>query len=109
LQRAEKGFADRNLFLALSWSFMQRGDLAEARGAAERAAYLFPDHLMPELLLGEIYHTLGNEGASREALARCIRRDTFIKSPEVERVARDAEALWIRLYGLPLPSRRRSD
>jgi hypothetical protein len=59
---------------------------------------MFPDHLAPSLLLGEIYYLQGDREAARKALRRCVERRTRVQSADVARIADDARRLWNRLF-----------
>lgn len=89
---------DRNLLLSLGYAHLRRGDLDSAQHYAIRVTRMFPDHITPYLLLGEVYHELGDHPASKAALARCINRETRIQSPAVARVAAGARELWDRFF-----------
>jgi O-antigen ligase len=98
LKRALRTFNDRNIYLSLSYTNLLQKNHEEAEKYAITALKMFPDHLAPHLLLGEIEYFLGNFQRSRNSLMKCINKDTRIQSAEVEQIARDAERLWRKFY-----------
>ena len=98
LKKALDNFNDRNLHLSLAYANLRNHQYEIAEKQAIRALKMFPDHLAPHLLLGEIYYYLGNFNRSKFSLMKCINKDTRIRSAEVEQIARDAQRLWRKFY-----------
>jgi tetratricopeptide (TPR) repeat protein len=98
LKKSLSNFNDRNIYLSLSYAYLRLHQLSEAENFAVKALSMFPDHLAPHLLLGEIYYYKGDFKKSKASLKKCIYRDTFIKSQDVEIIARDAAVLWKNFY-----------
>lgn len=98
MDQASMKIRDRNLSLSLAWSWLRQGDPEQALYHAHKAAFWFPDHLAPHLLLGEIYYELGEYEKSKYALLRCIHRQTTIQSNEVRRISREARQKWETWY-----------
>lgn len=98
LHKAQKTFNDRNIYLSMSYAYLHMKNYAEAARTTKIALAMFPDHLTPHLLLGEIYFALGDTIQSKASLRKCIRRETHIQSNDVMQVSEDAQALWRRLY-----------
>lgn len=98
MEQATKLIRDRNLYLSLSNAWMDKNNYLKAGVYAEKARRMFPDHLGPHLLLGEIYYELGKYEASQKSLLRCIHRHTSVQSDEVKQIAEEARELWNRLY-----------
>jgi O-antigen ligase len=99
LEQARGGFRDRNLELALSIAYLRLGELELAEAHALNALRMYPAHLAPHLILGEIYFEQGRFAESQAALRRCIERQSRVQTSDVYRVAVDATILWDRLYG----------
>jgi O-antigen polymerase len=99
LQQARQWYNDRNMYLCLSQGYLGLGQYADAKKYALIALSMFPDQLAPHLLLGQIYHEMGDIKDSKESLRKCIRGDTSIRSDEVEQIGSDAENLWREYYG----------
>lgn len=98
MELATMKIRDRNLSLSLAWAWLMQEDPEQALYHAHKAAYWFPDHLAPHLLLGEIYYELGEYEKSKDALLRCIHRQTTIQSNEVRRISREARKMWETWY-----------
>lgn len=99
MKKAVTGFADRNLYLSLSYALMNTNEIDEAIYYAEKVRAAFPDHLSPHLLLGELYYIKGDYERSRSSLLKCIHRETRVQSRDVEQIAHEARLLWDRYYG----------
>ena len=98
LDKATDNFNDRNLHLSLAYANLRNHQYEIAEKHTLTALKMFPDHLAPHLLLGEIYYYLGNFNRSKYSLMKCINKDTHIESAEVEQIARDAQRLWKKFY-----------
>lgn len=99
LNQAKKDFNDRNIYLMESYANLKLKKYEEAEHLAKQALRMFPDHLAPHLLLGEIYYHLDEIEKSKSSLRKCITMETHIISHEVEQISRDAEAYWRNTYG----------
>jgi tetratricopeptide (TPR) repeat protein len=99
LKESLKNHTDKNIYLSLARVCVKLKDYNEAEKYALTVLSMFPDHLLPHLLLGEIYYYQGKILESKESLRRCINRQTRIKSNDVLFVAYAAENLWKKYYG----------
>jgi O-antigen polymerase len=99
LEESKKYFNDRNIYLSGAYAHMKLGDLKEAEVSALTALKMFPTHLAPHLLLGEIYYYLGDIKQSKTSLMKCINEEIEIKSVETRQISEDARDLWNRFYG----------
>jgi O-antigen ligase len=99
LRRAERNFNDRNLQLSMSYAYLKLKNYPKAAYHANKALAMFPDHLAPHLLLGEIYFYMGALKKSRYSLKKCIHSETKIKSSETLQIKRDALNLWQKFFG----------
>ena len=97
--QAKKHFNDRNIYLTEAYALMRLQDFEQAKEKALRTLEMFPTHLAPHLLLGEIYYYLGDFALSKAALQKCIDEEIDIKSVETKQISEDAEKLWEELYG----------
>lgn len=100
LNEAKKDFNDRNIYLSESYGNLKLKKYSEAERLAQNALRMFPDHLAPHLLLGEIYYYMGKIKESKLSLQKCINLDTNIISPEVSKISKEAQNLWTSLYGV---------
>jgi O-antigen polymerase len=98
LQQAQQWFNDRNIYISMSYAYLQTGNYTEAERQAKIAASMFPDQLAPDILLGEIYFHQGRKEESKRMLLKCIRSETDVQSADVQRISADAKALWNRFY-----------
>lgn len=96
---SKKHFNDRNIYLSEAYGLMKLEKYAEAEKSATTALSMFPIHLAPHLLLGEIYYHLGQEELSKASLSKCINEDIEIKSVETKQISEDARELWQEFYG----------
>jgi O-antigen ligase len=96
---SKKYFNDRNIYLSEAYGLMKLEKYAEAEESVTTALSMFPTHLAPHLLLGEIYFYLGEIEDSKASLQKCIIENTPIKSPETKQISEDALILWERFYG----------
>jgi O-antigen ligase len=99
LEESLETFTERNIFLSLSFTALKMKDYKNAEQYAHMASFMFPDHLMPYLLLGEIFFYKNEILFSKGCLQRCINRQTRIQSVDVMHIARQAKKLWEKLYG----------
>lgn len=99
LNQAKKDFNDRNIYLSESYANIQLKKYKEAEALAKQALSMFPDHLAPHLLLGEIYYYKGEIGQSKTSLEKCINMKTSNISPGVEQISREAREFWRKKYG----------
>ena len=99
LEKSLQNFNDRNIYLSLSYANLKLRNFNKAENYAKVALSMFPDHLAPHLLLGEIYYKQGKNSESRVSLQKCINRRTHIQSEDVIQIACDAKRLWEKLYG----------
>lgn len=104
LNEAKKDFNDKNIYLSESYANIQLKIFKEAERLAKRALSMFPSHLAPHLLLGEIYYELGEIELSKSSLLKCINEDISIKSPETKQISIDAEKYWNNEFG-QIPAR----
>lgn len=99
LKKSLETFNDRNIYLSLAYGYMKLRDYTLAEQYAKKALSMFPDHLAPHQLLGEIYFYQGNFKLSKESLERCIKKKTKIKSESVKQISDESKKLWERFYG----------
>lgn len=98
LERALEDGGGPGVRLVLTDAYLGRSMLDLAQRHAEFYLSAFPDQLRPRLLLGRVYLARGEHDRARDELARCIRRETRVRSMAVEAVAREAEAIWEANY-----------
>ena len=99
LEAALTSYNDRNLHLSLAIAEMRQGNYAKARSHASMGLAMFPDHLAPHLILGEIYYYEGDTERSKKELLICINLETQIFSNDTFLIQRNAEQLWEEFYG----------
>ena len=99
LERAKEDFNDRNIYLSEGLANIRFGNYREAEKNVLIALDMFPTHLAPHLLLGEIYYELGEFEKSKESLMKCITEDISVKSVETKQIVSDAKAYWLSRYG----------
>lgn len=98
LEKSLSSFSDRNIYLSMSYAYMKLYDLKKAEKYAVIALSMFPDHLAPHLLLGQIYFKMNEFDKSKYALRKCINLETNARSTEVMNIKRDAQKLWSRYF-----------
>lgn len=96
---SKKYFNDRNIYLSEAYGLIKLEKYAEAEESASTALSMFPTHLAPHLLLGEIYYYLGGIDLSKESLRKCINENIEFKSVETKQISGDARELWQEFYG----------
>jgi O-antigen ligase len=94
-----ENYTERNIFLSLSFAALRMKNYKDAEQYAQTSSYMFPDHLMPYLLLGEIFFYQNKIIFSKVCLQKCINRQTRIQSVEVMQISRKAKELWEKFYG----------
>lgn len=99
LNESLENYNDRNIYLSLSRAYFKQGRLDRAEMEAKTALSMFPDHLAPHLLLGEIYFYRSEFTKSKNSLMKCIKAKTTIKSNLVTKIQNDAINLWRIFYG----------
>ena len=99
LNEAKKDFNDKNIYLTESYANIQLKNFKEAERLAKKALSMFPTHLAPHLLLGEIYYEQGRMEESKASLLKCIKEEISIKSPETKQISKDAKQYWKEKYG----------
>ncbi len=99
LEKSLKNFNDRNIYLSKSYAYLKLYDLHKAEKQAKIALSMFPDHLAPHLLLGQIYYKMNDIKRSKRSLLKCIKMETKIKSRMVSQIQVDAQRLWWKYYG----------
>ncbi len=99
LNEAKKDFNDKNIYLTESYANIQLGNFDKAEQLSLTALSMYPTHLAPHLLLGEIYYEEGKIEESKTSLLKCIKEDIFFKSPETKQISKDAKQYWIHKYG----------
>jgi len=99
LKESLANFNDKNVYLSLSYAYLHLKNYDEAEKYARIALSMFPDHLAPHLLLGEIYYYQGKIEDSKVSLKKCINRQTTVQSDDIIQIASDARQLWERFYG----------
>jgi len=99
LEHALKNFNDRNIYLSRSLAFTELKQYGKAEENAHTALSMFPDHLAPHLLLGEIYHYTKLENKSKESLLKCIKQKTTVQSDQTKQISEDAAEMWKKFYG----------
>jgi O-antigen ligase len=103
LHRARKCFNDRNLQLSLAFGYLGLRNYSEAEKHAIFAARMFPDHLAPKLILGEVFLRKGNIEDAKRYLATCILEQTVRKSDDTKQISIDATNLWEQFIQEPVP------
>lgn len=98
INESKKNFNDRNIYLSESYGLIQLEKFEEAKEKALVVLAMFPAHLAPHLLLGEIYYNLGDIELSKESLKKCITEDIEIKSIETKQISEEAKELWERFH-----------
>jgi len=98
LNKSRLNFNDRNIYLSLALAYTRLKEYEKAIKYAEVAHNMFPDHLAPYLILGEIYYYTGDYEKSKKSLIKCINRDTYIQSTDITQISMDARNLWERFY-----------
>ncbi len=98
INKSKKHFSDRNIYLSESYALLKLKKYEQAKQSAFTALSMFPTHLAPHLLLGEIYYYLGDTEQSKIALLKCINEEIEIKSIETKQISEDAKYLWEGLY-----------
>ena len=98
LQSSLKNYNDRKIYLSLSLGCLRTGNHIKAEKHAKRALAMFPDHLAPHLLLGQIYFKTGQYEKSRAELQKCINEETSRKSEKTAQIKREAQYLWQIYY-----------
>jgi len=99
LKESLENFNDKNIYLSLGYAYLHLKNYDEAEKYARIVLSMFPDHLAPHLLLGEIYYYQGKIEDSKTSLKKCINRQTTIQSDDIAQIASDARQLWERFYG----------
>lgn len=99
LNQALKNFNDRNIWLSMSLAYIELKQYEKAEENALAVLSMFPDHLAPHLLLGEIYYYTGQENKSKESLLKCIKQQTSVQSDQTQKISEDAAEMWRRFYG----------
>lgn len=99
INESKKSFNDRNIYLAESYGYLQLENLEQAERSAKRALEMFPTHLAPHLILGEIYFEQGKIEESRQAILKCIIEDISITSNETRQISEDAKQFWRQKFG----------
>ncbi len=98
LRESLSNYNDRNIYLSLSYGYLKEEKFEEAEKYARIALSMFPDHLAPHLLLGEIYYYQKRIEESKASLLKCINRKTEIQSDDIGNISRDAKQLWKKFY-----------
>ncbi|MDD5231057.1 MAG: O-antigen ligase family protein [Candidatus Marinimicrobia bacterium] len=98
LKESLKNFNDKNIYLSLGYGFLHLKNYIDAEKYTRIALSMFPDHLAPHLLLGEIYYYQGKIEDSKASLKKCINRQTSVQSDDILQIATDARNLWKRFY-----------
>jgi O-antigen polymerase len=99
LDESKKYFNDRNIYLSSAHAQLKLGDLKEAEASALTGLNMFPTHLAPHLLLGEIYFYQERFEESKKSLQKCIYEEIPITSIDTRQISQDAKKLWEQLYG----------
>jgi O-antigen ligase len=99
LERSLESYNDRNIYLSMSYAYMKLYNFDKAEAFAKKALSMFPDHLAPHLLLGQVYFRKKEFDLSKASLKKCIDLNTHIMSDDVLQIRRDAVNLWQRYYG----------
>lgn len=98
LQQSLQNFNDRNIYLSMSYAHLKLGNFKMAEQNAQKALAMFPDHLAPHLLLGEIYYCMGDTVKSKYSIQKCMNNEITIKSDETAQIKKDASNLWRKFY-----------
>jgi O-antigen ligase len=98
LNESKANYNDRNIHLSLAYAYLCLKDFSAAEREARIALSMFPEHLAPQLLLGQIFHEQGFPVKSQQALRKCILRESRIQSEEVNQIGLEAEGLWRKYY-----------
>lgn len=99
LNSAKRDFNDKNIYLSEALAHIQLKDFEKAEELTLKTLAMFPSHLAPHLLLGEIYFELGQEEKSKKSLLKCIREDILVTSEETKQISKDAKDYWKSVYG----------
>lgn len=99
LNKSLNNFNDRNIYLSLSFAYLRINKYNLAEKFSKIALSMFPDHLAPHLLFGEIYYRLGKIEKSKSSLIKCINQETHFHSFNTYQIAKNAEQLWSKFYG----------
>lgn len=99
LEKSTVNFNDKNIYLSLSHAYLRQKKFSVAEYYANRALSMFPSHVAPYLLLGEIYREQGKIEQSKQSLIKCINQETTIQSEQTEQISKDARKLWEKLFG----------
>lgn len=99
LNKSLNNFNDRNIYLSLSFAYLRINKYNLAEKFSKIALSMFPDHLAPHLLFGEIYYRLGKIEKSKSSLIKCINQKTHFHSLDTYQIAKNAEQLWSKFYG----------
>ena len=99
LNQAKKDFNDKNIYLTESYANIQLKKFKEGERLAKKALAMFPSHLAPHLLLGEIYYEQGRIEESKASLLKCINEEISKKSWETKQISVDAEKYWNNVFG----------
>jgi tetratricopeptide (TPR) repeat protein len=99
INKALNRFRNRNLYLSLSYAYLQNGEIEPAIMYAEKAQAAFPDHLAPHLLLGELNYLAGYLERSKQSLLKCIHRETRIQSVRTFEISSEALQKWEEFFG----------
>ncbi|HKI44527.1 MAG TPA: O-antigen ligase family protein [Balneolales bacterium] len=94
LDQARMTFNDRNIYLSMSLGWLKLGQYKKARENAKTALLMFPDQLAPHLLLGQIYHQMGENDQAKMQLSLCLGQRTHIRSDKTMLIVNDARRLW---------------
>jgi predicted Zn-dependent protease len=78
--------------MSLGW--LKLGQYKKARENAKTALLMFPDQLAPHLLLGQIYHQMGENDQAKMQLSLCLGQRTHIRSDKTMLIVNDARRLW---------------
>jgi tetratricopeptide (TPR) repeat protein len=89
--------------LTLGDAYLAAGNPLGAEASARAYLAVFPDRLRPRLLMARSFLAQGDREAARAELVRCIRRQTVARSPAVDAVANEAQALWKLHFNEPPP------
>lgn len=101
LELSKQRFSDRNIWLNTAHANLLLGKLDIAEREALIAKAMFPDHLAPDLLLGQIFFHQGRIEDSKRALRRCISQDARVRTERTDQIADDAKSLWSKFgYGV---------
>ncbi|MEA3287514.1 MAG: O-antigen ligase family protein [Candidatus Marinimicrobia bacterium] len=100
LNRSQKGFSDKNQYIALGKAHIDNRDYNRAEAALHQVLTYYPALLVPHYWLSRIYFEQGDTGRARNELQVIIGSDNIYNSPGIEQIQKDAKRALIQLYNI---------